>query len=357
MKRLLWLALGLVCLGGVALGAVGVLKSEYADMELALPWAQQKEAVAESPYAGELDPDAVVAQIGDAVLTNGQLRVYYCAQIAAHFANGAAEPDLSRPLSGQTCTLDERADNWEQYFLLKALDTWHAAQALALQADTEGLPLEEAYAPDEALHEKYLQNKAGTEFLYGYNDYRMNTLHAEYIDRLPDMFAELAEGLGYEDAEALAQAEFGVDLESLCGAAAVYNSGYSYYTELTYLLEEEAVAEIKGEDCVTFRQVLLVPEHPKYYTKLMRSREKQVEYSVAADGKVSCVESGWAAAERSARKRLYDWRYYYGDVEGGFAQIAYSVSQDEGSKLNGGLYENVVRGQLPAQLEEWLFDE
>lgn len=359
MKRLLWLVLGLVCVGAAVLGICVVKETVYGDVELLLPWERQKDGAAgNSAYAGTLDPDAVVARIGDAVLTNGQLQVYYRGQIAAHFDTGAQQPDLRLPLSSQKCTLDERADSWEQYFLVKALDTWHAAQALTLQGDAEGLPLEEAYAPDEALHEKYLQDKAGTEFLYGYNEgYRLNTLHSEYIQQLPQLFGELAKELGYADAEALAQGEFGADLDSLLEAAEVYNRGYSYYTALTYLLESKAVEATTGGECVTFRQVLLIPEQPKYYSKLQQSREEQVAYKVAADGKVSCVESGWVAAEQKARNLLFDWSYYYGSGEGGFGQIAYSTSLDEGSKANGGLYENIVRGQLPAELEEWLFDE
>lgn len=54
----------------------------------------------------------------------------------------------------------------------------------------------------------------------------------------------------------------------------------------------------------------------------------------------------------------------YAELESGtdksqehFAEVAKEKSQDTGSKANGGLYENVVRGTMVAEFEDWLYDE
>ncbi len=61
-------------------------------------------------------------------------------------------------------------------------------------------------------------------------------------------------------------------------------------------------------------------------------------------------------AEADAKKALADWEK--GDkTEESFAQYATDLSEDTGSQENGGLYENVVPGQMVAAYDSWIFDE
>ncbi|MBP3654857.1 MAG: peptidylprolyl isomerase [Oscillospiraceae bacterium] len=347
----------LCAIAALGLGLYAVKQTEFPTVEFIIPYDGAGEGVASiGEYSGEANPDQIVAEIGDMALTNAQLQVYYCAQIASHQRKDMMQPDLRLPLSWQKCPLDENVDSWEQYFLNQALDTWHAAQALTLQGDDQGLLLDERYAPSEKLHEQYLTDKPATAYLYGYSDgYQLNTLHREYIEQLPDLFDTLAEELDYYDGEELARMEFGTTEEALCQAAGLFNQGYSYYTALGYLIEsDESQMNVEPgqheEPCVSFRQVLLIPEKP------FNAAETGVPYQIAEDGTVSCAESGWTKCEKKARTLLKSWEEYFLCTEGTFGQLAYTESEDAASQPNGGYYGDVVRGQVPASLEEWLFD-
>ncbi len=60
-------------------------------------------------------------------------------------------------------------------------------------------------------------------------------------------------------------------------------------------------------------------------------------------------------AETNAKKALADWKA--GDkTEDSFAQYATDLTEDTGSSSTGGLYENVVPGQMVAEFDSWIFD-
>ena len=77
--------------------------------------------------------DTVVATAGEAKLTLRQLQVYYWMEVATYRQSDAqAEPDYSQSLDLQTCPVDSSVGSWQQYFLKRALNTWHLQQALPL---------------------------------------------------------------------------------------------------------------------------------------------------------------------------------------------------------------------------------
>ena len=383
------LLVGMVVAGGLWLK--NYRETEFADVDFIIPEGGVTEMLQKyENYPPEAAPDAVVAQVGDTVLTNAELQVYFWAQVAAHGETDEVQPDLRVPLKWQACPL-EGAENWEEYFLLKAVNTWHTAQALVMQGDADGLPLEERYQPNLDWHAEYMTGEEpAIEFLYGWNPgYRVNTLHQEYIDAMPDLLDDLAAELGYPSSEDMAAGVFGTTEEAVLSVASLYNRGYSYYTALAYLLgteydttvekdaeDSEDTAEVTptpaptatpaptetpepkydGTPCISYRQLLYRPNHPQWYTKAQAAKEPQVEYNVAADGKVSCVESGWKNGNWESQSLLNEWRSDYQGTEYGFAQLVYERSDDEASKEHGGLYVNVLSGEVPAELEEWLFD-
>ena len=178
-KKLKGAVIALVAVCVIAVGGYIAVQKVFPDVEFVRPKDGQGTGVtAIGDYAAEPNPEQVVAQIGDATLTNGELQVYYWAEIAAHRQRDVVQPDLRLPLSMQKCPVDDTVNSWEQYFLGKALEAWHGAQALVLQGEDEGLPIDPLYAPDEKLHEKLLKDKPATAYLYGYHDsYQLNTLH------------------------------------------------------------------------------------------------------------------------------------------------------------------------------------
>ena len=66
-------------------------------------------------------------------------------------------------------------------------------------------------------------------------------------------------------------------------------------------------------------------------------------------------DEAWAAGETRAKEILEMWKK--GDMtEESFAELAKEHSEDEGSKENGGLYENVTQGQMVTEFNDWCFD-
>ena len=174
------------------------------------------------------------------------------------------EPSAETPTEApQPVPVEITMENWEEYFLLKAVNTWHTAQALVMQGDADGLPLEERYQPNLDWHAEYMTGEEpAIEFLYGWNPgYRVNTLHQEYIDAMPDLLDDLAAELGYPSSEDMAAGVFGTTEEAVLSVASLYNRGYSYYTALTYLLgtEYDTTVEKEAEESEDTAEVTPTP--------------------------------------------------------------------------------------------------
>ena len=74
------------------------------------------------------------------------------------------------------------------------------------------------------------------------------------------------------------------------------------------------------------------------------------------DGDGSYSEEELAAAVSRAEEILAEWQSGAAD-EDSFAELANAYSEDGGSNTNGGLYEDVYKGQMVSAIDEWLFDE
>lgn len=294
-------------------------------------------------YTAEADADAVVATVGNARLTNGQLQVYYWAEVAQYQqAQEEVAPNFDRPLDSQVCQIDDSVVSWQQYFLQRALNTWHGSQALAFQSEDEGLPLEEAYQPNLKNHEKYLKNIPATRYLYGHNEsYRPNTMHQEYLDNIPAMLEELAEKKGYADASAMARDAFGASEADLTAFAELYNRGYIYFTNLGYYIEptaeemaayfeENKAAYTQTGSYVDIRHILLTPD--------------------------GSSDAAWEACQTEASELLEYWQKKTKETDATFAELANKNSEDSGSALNGGAYRQLQKGQLRKELDDWCFD-
>lgn len=291
---------------------------------------QTEPAALSSCYTDIPHPDAVVARMEDAILTNDQLQVWYWAEIAQYRESGTLPaPDFDSPLDLQTCPLT--GADWHQYFLDCSLNRWHTAQALIRHSQQTPVPTEEAYDPDlKALH-KYMDGMPATQVLYGFDSaYRPNSLHNAYLDTLDDTLLSLAESLEYSGTEALAAKVFGASEKALADYTRDLNYGYMYFTDLTYDLESEIPAspEATPEPVVDISQILLLPE-----------RGESINH---------CLER--------ARTLLEKWMSAWNSSAATFAQLASQHSLDPGSAPNGGTYRNLRRDQLPESLAEWCFD-
>jgi len=299
----------------------------------------------------------VVATVGDTELTNAMLQLYY--QIAVNTyrqAGGDIQPDYTKPLDVQLCPLDGTAITWQQFFLQQALTAWHSHNALTLQSHSAVLPLEEAYQRDEKKHQKSLKTEIyNLDLLYGYNtDYRITETHQAYLDSLPELLSDLADAYGFSATAELTAHLTGLEADEahLAEYARVLNEGYMYLTALSYYLEPtpeevEAYYQIyrdaytaQGIDpkdrYVNLRHILLIPEGAQ----------------IAENGSITASQESWDACAEAAEKLLKKWK----KTETDFSDLAFRNSADTGSASSGGLYENLIPGQLSAELDAWCFD-
>ena len=331
----------------------------------------------------------IVAWLDGATLNNSQLQVYYWLEVAAYQASGQTPaPDFSAPLDTQTCEIDSTVNSWQQYFLRRALETWHTAQALVLRSESEGIPTEEAYQPNMDNHAKYLTDIPAVRFLYGYNNnYRINTLHQAWLDALPETLETLAQEKGFADSEALASAAANASVDDLLAFAELYNAGYAYFTSLTYELQptqeeveawyaehekEYTAAGISrdGENYVNLRQLLAIPQVPQPEVNPWTGATAPVDpltqetVTVAEDGTVTCSEEMWELGLEQAQQLVEEFGLkfrknqasaYSSTTDAVFADFAFNNSLDEDTAPYGGQYRHVRRGQLGKEQEQWCF--
>lgn len=253
----------------------------------------------------------VVAVVGDAELTNAQLQVYYMQEIYTYLSE-TSEPafSLEHGLDVQMCSISGSDMTWQQYFLQRALTTWHMYQALALDCSA--------------------------------NDWGLNDSYFKYLNSLPDALTQTAENLGYADSDTMAAALMGAGTttEELVAYVRLYETGHSYFDHVylktapapeeinAYSLENsEKYADLTG-DYVDFRHLLLIP----------------------ADDS----EKAWKACLTQAQNLNYQLQKK--DNETLFTQFVLEHSDDLASKNNGGLYTNVPEGMFIDEINDWCFD-
>ena len=276
--------------------------------------------------------DAVVATMGDAQLTNGQLQVYYWSVVNSILGSNYGYSlmyqgllDYSQPLDTQLCAEDSSL-TWQQFFLSEALNYWQMYQSLAEES-----------------------RKAGME---------MPQEDREYLDGLAASLEATAASYGLDSVEELLLHNIGpgAGLEEFTGFQELYYQGKPYYTAETakivptaedveaYFAENESFYADNGVTkdgrYVNVRHILVMPEGG----------------TTDEQGNTTYSDEEWAACEKKAQDILDTW--LKGDAtEDSFAALAEEHSEDPGSNTNGGLYENVYEGQMVETFNDWCFDE
>jgi len=331
-------------------------------------------------YTAQLNGSGVAASIGEAQLTNSQLQAWYWAEVAQYRLGPMdVSPDFDRPLDTQPCPIDDSVASWQQYFLKRALNAWHSAQALALQGQAEGLPVEEAFQPNLKNYDEYMTGMPATKYLYRYEkSFQPNSMHQAYLDGIPQLLETLAADKGYTGAADLAQKAAGTSAEALEDYAELYNRGYMYFTSLSYYIEttpEEVEAYFAENEAafaaegitrgsgkyVDIRHILLVPQAaaPEEAASGETAPTGPVQtVSLDENGVVTCSDAAWEACRQRAEDLLSGWSAHTRTAtEATFADMANKNSDDPGTAPNGGSYRNLREGQLIPQLDSWCFDE
>ena len=265
-----------------------------------------------------------VASIGDQKLTNGLLNVYYWTQVYDYLSSDYAAYvlDYTQPLEYQA-TGDGMT--YQQHFLDVALDTWHRYQALALQAEAEGVELDPAL--QTALEElpQRLEEQAAS---YGFASTQ------ELLDAYLFPGCSLDDYLAYMELSYRAYHYLDTLYEDL---APTYEEVDAYFTE-----NEEAYASLgitkEAGNVVDVRHILIMPQGG----------------ATDSSGSRTYSEEEWEACRQKAQALYGQW--LAGDAtEEAFAQLAAEYSAD-GSAANGGLITDITQGRMVQSFNDWCFD-
>ncbi len=271
--------------------------------------------------------DTVVATLGDAQLTNGELQVFFWMEVSGFYSQYYSYApyfglDFSQPLDTQTCALLETPLSWQQYFLACAIDNWKNYQALMNDATAE--------------------------------QFQVSDKAREYLDNYSEKLTEEANSSGYEDVALYVYDMLGAGagLEDYLSFWTMVYTGSEYFEALTsaynptdaeveaYLQEHEEELIPQGIYTVEVQHILCFPEGATSET--------------IRTGTFS--EEAWAAGMARAEDLLAQWEAGEKTAES-FGALANEHSDDnDGNVTNGGLYEDVTYGMMVTEFNDWCFD-
>lgn len=287
--------------------------------------------------------DVVVATLGDAELTNGQLQIYYWSEVYNFVGNyyyylSYLGLDYTQPLDSQ---MYDENQTWQQFFLESALQTWQANQALCTKAKESGFVLPEDIQQDL--------------------DGMMAQMEADALEE------------GYESADAMVQESFGAGctVEDYVAYMEVYYYAYSYFAELydqinptneqieNYFTTNEETLKSQGitkEDgnYVDVRHILMLIDN--FVTEEAEGTEAQTEGETTEEEE-KYTEAEWAACYAAAEEILNLW--LEDPTEDYFAELANEHSDDkDGEVTDGGLYSDITKEtKFVEPFLNWCMDE
>lgn len=286
-----------------------------------------------SELRAQLYRNKVVARAGAYELTNGQLQVLYALNVlefVGQFGDYLSYSgiDVTKPLGDQIYD-KETGLTWEKYFLQEALSQWIQYCAMNKKAKENKFELPAEFTEHMATLEETIQRSAKEEGFKGVDamlqhDLGANVRYEDYYNYLSQYYVsnlyieDLMEGVKVS----------GDDLEKYFKANA------------TDLKNNYGVTKDSG-NYVDVRHILIMPEGG---TK-------------SEDGKTTTYSDAEWEACRVKAQAVYD-EWLAGDkTPESFGKLANEKSQDQDGKVtNGGLYENVVKGQMVKEFNDWCFD-
>ena len=265
-----------------------------------------------------------VASCGDTQLTNSDLQIlfrieyenfmYYAPYYAMY---GMETPDETVPLSDQIRTEDGLS--WEQYFLKSALEYGEELAAVREEGRKNGFELD-----------------AETQ---------------KVIDGLAQNLEDEAVANGFDSALAYIQDGYGtgVSVESFIRFYTLYTYANTYEQEI-----------YNGLTCTEAEVNAFYENNPDVMTSNGISKESATVRHILiqpadADADEVSTEEEWAEAEKEAQ-RVYAL-FLEDPTEEHFIALSDENNDAPGSAENGGLYENVIPGQMVTEFNDWLFDE
>ena len=152
----------------------------------------------------------------------------------------------------------------------------------------------------------------------------------------------------------------GDDLEAL---AESLGATYTGDAELTYTGESTTMDWLFDESRVAGdSEIILDKENSTYYVLVFNGREREdaldynVRHILITEANLDLAEGEKAAEGEvllAAQAILDQWD----GTEEHFAKLAEEYTQDSGSVANGGLYENVKKGDMITEFNDWCYEE
>ena len=274
--------------------------------------------------------ETVVATLGDAVLTNGELQIHYWMQFY-DFLNSYGSYasllglDYTQPLDTQVSP--DGTMTWQQYLLSTGLDSWRSYEAMAMDAEAAGFEMDEEYA--------------------------------SFLEELPASMEDQAVSAGFASAQEMLEADMGkgCTMDDYMEYMQDYYMGYLYYLSLVEQIEvtAEEVEAYFDANAETFSANGVEKDEQKY-VDVRHILIMPQGGTTAEDGTTTYSDEEWETC-RAAAQAILD-EYLAGEAsEQRFADLANANSEDGGSNTNGGLYEDVYVGQMVEPFENWCFDE
>ena len=348
--------------------------------------------------------DTVVARIGNATLTNGQLQIYYWMNVGDflnYYGSYAAYfgLDTSKPFDQQLYD-ETTGQSWQQYFLQAALDSWKRDQSLALDAEKNGFVLGAEYQEyldnlettlkEAAEKNKYesisamLQAEMGaaadlTTYRYYMDRYYKGNLYYEEAYRKVETTLEELEAYFKENADSL-KSSYGVTKDS----GKVYGMDYVMFfpegatkeTLNTTTFDQAAWDSAKAKAQAVFDKWVSEGATAEAFAEMVAEANKTDNTLGANAGAVlngltqhfaaevdvrhiliqptEDAEEAWETCRKQAQALLDSW-VAGGATEEAFVALAKEYTADSNGE-QGGLYENVTKGQMVTEFDSWIFD-
>ena len=289
-----------------------------------------KESYTLSDSQAQSKANKVVATVGDAELTNGQLQIYYQMAVLEFMEQygyylSYIGMDYTKPLDQQPCMLME-GYTWEQFFLESALNSWYKSQVLAILAEE--------------------------------NDYQLESNYQSKLDSLDQDMTSSAVMNGYSDADAFLKAQCGANtsMDDYRHYMEVYFNGYLYFAQMCEAIEvptDEALETYFAENKQTL-EAQGIKQDGSYAVDVRHILIKVEGGTENADGTITFSDPAAAAAAKAeAEKILALW--LQNPTEDYFGELAREHTAD-GNGAQGGIYTDVTQGRMVKTFDAWCFD-
>ncbi len=293
-----------------------------------------RQSYTKSDEAVEKNTETVIATVGNQVLTNGELQVYYWMEMYA-FAESmrtygynlsAIGLDLSVPFDEQI--FDEKTGKtYQQLFLENALNTWHGYAVLMQMAEEEGFAL--------------------------------NAEQQAELNSMKEQIQSLAAKSGYTDLELFIDKEFcpGSSLGSYLKYNTTLYTALTYYDTL-YASQEPTDAEVEAYYAANETELTQKgygKDKGDYYDvrHILIPVEGVPTYEA---GKSVYTEEDWEKCKNTVQILLDD--FLKEPSEEAFASLAGELSEDPGSSSKGGLYSKLTKDtNFIKGFKDWYLEE